>query len=124
MAGLARREPGMAHLAKVLVTCREARAAEMRASEVSASYRVARKSAAMSVMSTKVMSAAVPAAEAVAVSAAMAVTAAATSASAMAAALGDCVARQHQQDNKSRNSQRAPSHGTLPAVTPLTSPRN
>jgi hypothetical protein len=116
MASLSRRQPGMAHLAKILVTCREARAAEMRASEVSASDRVARKSAAMS---PKVMSAAVTSAKAM--STAMTVTAAVTSA--MATASGDCLARQHHQESKSRNSQRAPSHGTLPAVTPLTMQR-
>jgi hypothetical protein len=118
MARLARRERGVAHLAEVLVACREARAAEMCTSEVSAPDRVARKSAAMAVMSAKVMPAA--AAKAVPMSAAMAVTAAATtSAMAAAAALGDCVARQHHHENKSRNSQRAPNHGTLPAVSPL-----
>jgi hypothetical protein len=109
----------VAHLAEVLVTCSEARTAEMPASKVSAAYRVARKSAAMSTMSAKVMSAAVVTLKTV--SAAMAVTAAATST--MAAALGDGIARQHHQENKSRNSQRAPGHGTLPAVTPLTSRR-
>ena len=118
MAGLAWGKPGMAHMSEILVTCREARTADMRASEVGASYRVARKSAAMSAMSTKVMSAAVTAAKAVPMSAAMAVTAAATSAMATAA-LGDGIARQHHRKDKSRNSQRAPSHGTLPAVTPL-----
>jgi hypothetical protein len=75
----------------------------------------------MSTMSAKVMSAAVVTLKTV--SAAMAVTAAATSTSTMAAALGDGIARQHHQENKSRNSQRAPGHGTLPAVTPLTSRR-
>ena len=95
----------------------------MRASEVGASYRVARKSAAMSVMSAKVMSAAVVTLKTVTSAVAMsaAVTAAATST--MAAALGDGIARQHHQEDKSRNSQRAPGHGTLPAVTPLTSRR-
>jgi hypothetical protein len=89
----------------------------MRASKVSAAYRVARKSAAMSTMSAKVMSAAVVTLKTVT----SAVAAAATSA--MAAAFGDGIARQHQHENNSRNSQRAPSHGTLPAVTPLTSRR-
>ena len=93
----------------------------MPASEVSASDRVARKSASMSAMSAKVMSAAVPAAEAVPMSAAMAVTTAATSA--MAAALGDGIARERHHKDKSRNSQCAPDHGSLPAVTPLTSRR-
>ncbi|WP_249128514.1 hypothetical protein [Bradyrhizobium lablabi] len=115
MASLPRRERGVAHLAKILVTCRKARAAEMRASEVSASDRVARKSAAMSAMSAKVMTAAVSAVKTVAMSAAVAVTAAAAS-----AALGNGITSQRHQESKNRNSQRAPNHGTLPAVTPLT----
>ena len=91
----------------------------MPASKVSAAYRVARKSAAMSTMSAKVMSAAVVTLKTVsaAVASASPVTAA------FAAALGDCVARQRNGKENRHNSNRPFGHGTLPAVTPLTSRR-
>jgi hypothetical protein len=86
----------MAHLAKILMSRREARAAEMGASD-----RVARESAAMSAkmvpaaaMSAKAVSAAVP------VTAAMATAVTAS----VAAASGDCIARQRQHEGKNRNS--------------------
>jgi hypothetical protein len=109
----------VAHLAKVLVAGRKARAAEMRTSHVSASYRVARKSAAMSAMPAEVMPAAVVPLKTVtsAVASASPVTAA------FAAALGDCVARQRNGKENRHNSNRPFGHGTLPAVTPLTSRR-
>jgi hypothetical protein len=120
MAGLAWRKRGVAHLAEVLVTCSEARTAEMRASDMGAPDRVTRKSAAMSAMPAKVMPAAVVTLKTVTSAVAMS---AATASTMAAAALGDGIARQHHHKDKSRNSQRAPSHGTLPAVTPLISRR-
>jgi len=84
MAGLARRKPDMAQVPKVLVTCREARTAEMRASDVSAPDGVARESAAMS---AKVMSAAVVTLETV-------TSAVATATATATTALGDGVAHQ------------------------------
>jgi len=111
---MARRECRMAHLAKILMPRREARAAEMGASD-----RVARESTAMSakVMPAAAMSAkAVPAAVTMTTAMSAAVTSSVTST--VAAASGDCVARQRQHEGKNRNSQYAPRHGTLPAVTP------
>jgi len=102
---MARRECRMAHLAKILMPRREARAPEMGASD-----RVARESTAMS---AKMMPAAAMAAKAVpaavtmttAMSAAMAT---AVTSSSVAAASGDCVTRQRQHEGKNRNSQHAP----------------
>jgi hypothetical protein len=100
---MARRECRVAHLAKILMPRREARAAEMGASD-----RVAREPAAMSAkvmaaaaMAAKAMSAAVPMTTAVPAAMATAVT------SSMAAASGDCVARQRQHEGKNRNSHHA-----------------
>jgi hypothetical protein len=94
----------MAHLAKILMPRREARAAEMGASD-----RVAREPATVSAkvmpaaaMAAKAMSAAVPAAMATAVTSSVA------AAASVAAASGDCIARQRQHERKNRNSQYAP----------------
>ena len=95
----------MAHLAKILMPRREARAAEMGASD-----RVARESTAMSakVMPAAAMSAkAVPAAVTMTTAMSAAVTSSVAAAS-VAAASGDCVARQRQHEGKNRNSQYAP----------------
>ena len=92
------------HLAKILMPRREARAAEM-----SASYRVARESAAMS---AKVMSAAAMSAKtmpaAVTMTTAMPAAMATAMTSSVAAASGDCIARQRQHEGKNRNSQFSP----------------
>ena len=53
----------------------------------------------------------------------MAATMATAVPSSVAAAPGEGVAGQRQNESKNRNSQRAPEHGTLPAVTPLTTRR-
>ena len=80
-------------------------------------------------MSAEVMMPAAVPAEAVTstmtVAAAMSMAAAVPSSvpSSMAAALGDHLARQRQDEGKNRNCQRAPEHGTLPAVTPPTTRR-
>lgn len=90
------------------------------AAKAGASDRVAREAAAMS---AEMMSAAMMSMEAVASAATMTTAMPATVPSSMAAALGEYVTRQRQNESKNRNSQRAPGHGTLPAVTPLTTRR-
>jgi hypothetical protein len=107
------------HLTEILVPRGETGAAKMGASDG-----VAREAAAMSAKmmpsTTKMRAAeAVPAAMAVAAAVSMA----AAVPSAMAATPGEYIARQRQNESKNRNSQRAPEHGTLPAVTPRTTAR-
>jgi hypothetical protein len=114
MAGIAGRNRGMPHRAKILVTRRKPAPAEMRAANG-----VARKSAAMSAKVPTAAAKMMPtAAEAVAAAMTMAAAVSATVSASVAAAPGDRIARQRQNDAKNRNSQRAPEHGTLPAVTP------
>jgi hypothetical protein len=102
---MARRECRVAHLAKILMPRRKARAAEMGAPD-----RVAREPAAMpaktmpaAAMSAKVMPAAAMAAKAMSA----AVPVAATVTSSVAAASGEYVARQRQHEGKNRNSHHA-----------------
>lgn len=114
MAGIAWRNRGMPHRAKILVTRPKPASAEMRAA-----HGVAREAAAMSAKVPATTAKMMPAA-AVEAMAATTVAAAvpATMSASMATAPGECVARQRQNDGKNRNSNRAPEHGTLPAVTP------
>jgi hypothetical protein len=114
VAGIAWRNRGMPHRAKILVTRHEAASAEMRAANG-----VAREAAAMSAKVPATTAKMVPAASAEAVAAAtMPAAVPATMSASMATAPGECIARQRQDDGKNRNSQCAPEHGTLPAVTP------
>jgi hypothetical protein len=118
-----RRQRGVPHLTEIPVPRGETGAAKMGASDG-----VAREAAAMSAKmmpaTTKMRAAeAVPAAMAVAAAVSMAATMAAAVPSAMAATPGEYIARQRQNESKNRNSQRAPEHGTLPAVTPRTTAR-
>jgi hypothetical protein len=112
MAGIARRNRGMPHRAKILVTRCKTAPAEMRAANG-----VAREAAAMATEVTSTTAKMMPAA-AEGMAAVTVATAVAATAPASMAALGEYVARQHQNERKNRNSQCAPEHGTLPAVTP------
>jgi hypothetical protein len=119
MAGIARRNRGVPHCAKILVTRRKPAPAEM-----CAAHSMARKSAAMSAKVPTAAAEMMPAAaEAVAAAMTMAATVSPAMPASVATAPGDGIARQRQNERKNRNSNCAPEHGTLPAVTPPISRR-
>jgi len=120
MAGIAWCNRGMPHRAKILVTRCKTASAEMRAAKVRPPDRMAGEAAAMSAKVPAAKMACTAAAEMMPPSAAAEATSAATVAASMAATSGDGIARQGQKERKNRNSQRAPEHGTLPAVSPPT----